>query len=189
MYNWQPEIDAAIDALESDGIILFPTDTIWGLGVDATNSSAVQKLYKFKNRDVSKKMISLIPDDRSIYRYVSDPPLEILDILQSLKTPTSIIYEDVLEIAPELQDQGRAALRVVHSPFAKTLLVQFGKPIVATSANRSLEPSPKYYSEISSELLQKVDYAVSPDLEDEGMTHTESELYRASKDGQLERLR
>ncbi len=187
--NWQPEIDRAMAALSHGGIILYPTDTIWGLGVDACDSAAVMRLYRLKSRDVSKKMISLIPTDQSIFRYVAAPPVDILDTLASFDRPTSIIYPDVLELAAELLDEHRGALRVVHSRFAKALLVQYDRPIVATSANFSGQPSPKFYEQIDPKLKQQLDYCAPPELGDASMTHTESQLFRLPENGRLEQIR
>lgn len=155
------EINHIIEILEAGGVILYPTDTIWGLGCDATNYTAVQKIFEIKQRAQNKSMIVLLPDEKSILKYVSNPHPDIIDIVKGFDEPTTVIYDNGIGFADNvLANDGSIGIRVVNEPFCKTLLKRFKKPIVSTSANISGKDSPQIFKEIDAEVLQRVDYVV-----------------------------
>jgi len=155
--NMQTEIDKALATLEQGKIILYPTDTIWGIGCDATNIDAIAKIFKLKKRIDSKALISLVASKeqlKSITKTIPD-----LDITSN---PTTIIYPNVRGLGQNiLAENGSAAIRIVKDEFCQKLILSFGKAIVSTSANISGEFSPKQFSEISEEIKKNVDYIVN----------------------------
>ena len=147
--------------LKSGGSILYPTDTIWGVGCDATNAEAIDKIYKIKERDVNKPMLVILDDDRKLMRYVKDVPEVAWDILDHNEDPLTIIYPQAMGLATNLPAaNGSIGIRIVKHPFCQALIRKYNKPLVSTSANFSGEPSPKNYDEISEELKNQVDYIV-----------------------------
>ena len=159
--NFQEDIEQCIIALRNGGIILYPTDTIWGIGCDATNPDAIQRIFALKKRSDEKSMIVLVSDERDILKYTSGPDLRIFDFLKSVQKPTTIIYEGAIGVAANLiHNDGTVALRLVKEAFCKNLIKRFRKPVVSTSANISGQPSPKFFSEISQDIKNKVDYIV-----------------------------
>jgi len=142
-------------------MILYPTDTIWGIGCDATNAEAVQKIYLLKQRSAAQSMIVLLADPRDINRYVSQPAHHIEDYLSQTIRPTTVIYEGALGLAENLiAEDGSIAIRIVKEDFCRHLIKRFRKPIVSTSANISGRASPLNFAHISSEILNGVDYIV-----------------------------
>lgn len=155
------EINKALAVLEAGGVILYPTDTIWGLGCDATNSEAVQKIFDIKQRASNKSVIILLPDAKSVLKYVATPPPDIIDIIHSFQTPTTIVYENGVGVSDKvLAEDGSIGIRVTSDPFCKTLLRRFGKPIVSTSANISGKQSPLCFKDIDPILPSLVAYTV-----------------------------
>jgi L-threonylcarbamoyladenylate synthase len=155
------EINHIIDVLEAGGVILYPTDTIWGLGCDATNEVAVQKIFDIKQRALNKSMIVLLPDEKAILKYVSNPHPDIIDIVKGFSEPTTVIYENGIGFAPNvLAIDGSIGIRIVRDPFCKALLKRYKKPIVSTSANISGKVSPQIFQDIDEAVLRKVDYVV-----------------------------
>ena len=155
------DIVAAINVLKSGGVILYPTDTIWGIGCDATNPAAVDKIYKLKQRDDSKSMIVLVDVPGRIPSYVNDVPEIAWDLIELADKPLTVIFQKAKNLAPNLVAQdGTVGVRVVKHDFCQRLIQRFGKPIVSTSANVSGHPSPKKYSEIAEEIKDGVDYIV-----------------------------
>lgn len=154
-------IREVFDVLKAGGTILYPTDTIWGIGCDATNADAVDKIYQIKERDLTKPLLVIIDDDRKLMRYVKDVPEVAWDILENTEDPLTIIYPQASGLAPNLPAQdGSIGIRVVKHPFCQTLIRKYNKPLVSTSANFSGEPSPRAFEDISEELKNKVDYIV-----------------------------
>ena len=189
MVTFQYDIDKCIEVLSDGGIILYPTDTIWGIGCDATNTNAVNKIIKLKNREAVKSMIVLINDTKTILHYVSDLPENWLQILSTITTPTTIIYEKGRNLSSLLLHKGGSiAIRIVNDTFCKSLIETFGKPIVSTSANLSGEPTPIQYEEISNAIKNGVDYIVQH-RRNEIMTSKPSNIIRIMKDGSMEILR
>ena len=156
---WRDDIREAINVMNRGGVILYPTDTIWGLGCDATNEEAVKKVYDIKRRVDSKALITLVDSDVKIEFYVRDVPEVAWDLIEYAEKPLTIIYDNARNLAPNLlADDGSAGIRVTKEPFSHTLCMRMKRAIVSTSANISGEPSPKNFGEISEEIKQAVDY-------------------------------
>jgi len=151
-----------ISCLKQEKTILYPTDTVWGLGCDATNEEAVKKIYQLKNREESKSLIILVDSIEMLKKYVGNIPKKALEILKTSKKPTTIIYNGPKGLAPNtIASDNTIAIRIPQDEFCIQLIKEFGKPIVSTSANVSGEPTPKSFSEISQAILKSVDYVVN----------------------------
>ncbi len=159
--DFEKDITAALEALRAGGLILYPTDTIWGIGCDATNTAAVEKVYALKQRAAAKSLIVLLADERDILRYTSQPDLRIFDYLRTVVKPTTVIYEGALGLAPNLVNaDGTVAIRLTDDPFCRHLIKRFRKPLVSTSANISGDPTPAYFKEVDPRVREGVDYVV-----------------------------
>ena len=155
-------LNAALKVIKSGGVILYPTDTIWGIGCDATNPEAVAKIYEIKQREDSKSMLVLIDKAGRIPSYVSEMPDLAWDLIELADKPLTIIYPKAKNLAKNLiAPDGSIGIRVVKHEFCDKLIGRFGKPIVSTSANISGKSSPKSFYEIDQEIKDKVDYIVS----------------------------
>jgi L-threonylcarbamoyladenylate synthase len=189
MVGFETDIKNCIKALEEGGTILYPTDTVWGLGCDALNETAIDKVFALKNRSSGKSLIVLLAEARDILRFVAAPPADIIEIVESFERPTTIIYEHALEF-PEnaLSEDGSVAMRVVNDPFCKALIKRFRKPIVSTSANLSGEPTPANYSLIDSVVKQRADYIVQYRQNDQTYVQP-SRLIKLNDDGSWQTLR
>lgn len=158
----QKEIEIAVSTLRNVGTIVYPTDTIWGLGCDALSLKAVEKVYKIKNRPDSKSLIILVDGMEMLKTYITDIPLELMAFLSTANKPTTVIYKNPQGLARNVvAADDSVAIRIVQNDFCKTLIREFGKPIVSTSANFSGRPSPGSFNEIDSLLLKKADYIVN----------------------------
>ncbi|NNM23255.1 MAG: threonylcarbamoyl-AMP synthase [Flavobacteriaceae bacterium] len=156
------EIEQALATLKRGGLILHPTDTVWGIGCDATNELAVEKVYALKKRSDSKALICLVSDFKMLNQFVENVPEVAYDILKFAAKPTTIIYDDPIRVAENLiAEDNSLAIRVVQDDFSKQLIRKFRRPIVSTSANLSGKPTPANFREISSEILEGVDYVVN----------------------------
>ncbi|HEY1870265.1 MAG TPA: L-threonylcarbamoyladenylate synthase [Chitinophagaceae bacterium] len=159
--EFEKDILNCLEVLKNGGTILYPTDTIWGIGCDATNTKAVEKIFAIKKRPDNKSMIALVADEREILKYVAHPDLSVFDHLKATHKPTTVIYEGAIGLADNLiAPDGSIAIRICKEEFCRNLLKRFKKPIVSTSANISGETSPKNFSEISEEIKNSVDYVV-----------------------------
>jgi L-threonylcarbamoyladenylate synthase len=157
----EEDIIKTVEVLKAGGVILYPTDTIWGIGCDATNAKAVQKLIQIKNRPKEFSFIILLENNQKITDYVKEVPEILWDLLNSFDAPTTIIYPNAKKLAKNvIADDGSIAIRVVDDEFCMKLISAFGKPIVSSSANFSGESSPVMFKDISPELKKKVDYIV-----------------------------
>ena len=166
--DFENDISAAITVLRSGGLILYPTDTIWGIGCDATVPEAVSKVYALKQRAETKSLIVLMTDPRDILKYTSQPDPRIFDFLKTMRKPTTVIYEGAIGVAPNLIGaDGTIGIRIVNDLFCRHLIKRFRRPIVSTSANMSGEPSPALYREIDPRILSGVDYIVHYRRDDE----------------------
>ena len=158
----EKELQQALKQTLKGGTILYPTDTIWGIGCDATNAKAVKKIYSIKNRVESKSMIVLLADFDQLKHYVDDIPTVTADLIQSIEKPLTIIYNGAKNLAPNLiAADGTIAIRIVKHEFCRALIQSLGKPLVSTSANISGAPSPLFYSDIQDYIKTKVDYVES----------------------------
>src|ERR1700722_69694 len=155
------DLEQALMALQAGGLIVYPTDTIWGIGCDATNEAAVARVYALKQRAAAKSLIVLMADERDILKYTSQPDLRVFDFLHTVSKPTTVIYEGAIGLAANLiPDDGTVAIRLVDDLFCRHLIKRFRKPIVSTSANLSGEATPTFYDEIDPRIVAGVDYAV-----------------------------
>jgi L-threonylcarbamoyladenylate synthase len=158
----EEEIKTALEVLRKGGTILYPTDTVWGIGCDARNKEAVVKLFKIKQRAEYKSMVVLVCDETMINRYVKDVPEVAWELLESAEEPLTIIYPEGRMLAEKLiAADGSIGIRLVKDDFCNTLIHKFGKPIVSTSANISGEPTPMKFSDIKLDILNQVDYIVN----------------------------
>ena len=151
----------SLDALRRSGVILFPSDTVLGLGCDATNQDAVNTMFLIKNRPQNKSLIALVEDMEMLITYVESIPQSVYGILKGNSSPTTIVYPKAKEIAPmAMAEDGSMAFRIPKSGFALDLVKSFGKPIIATSANLSGEPIPENESQVDRRILEQVHYVV-----------------------------
>lgn len=187
--NFTEDIDNCLPVLRSGGVILYPTDTVWGLGCDATNEAAVQKIFSIKQREESKALIVLLADERDIIKYVSQPDLRVFDYLQSAERPTTVIYKGALGLADNLiAADGSVGIRLVKDEFCRHLIRRFKKPIVSTSANISGQPAPPCFSAIDNAVLRSVDYVVKYRQNDETQRQP-SAVIIWNNDGTIQQLR
>jgi len=162
MVNFEKDIEQCLKVLHDGGLILYPTDTVWGIGCDATNEKAVERVYQLKKRSDEKAMIVLVADERDVLKYVASPDLSVFGYLEGATKPTTVIYDNAIGLAENLVGKdGSIAIRICEEPFCKHLLKRFRKPVVSTSANISGQPAARLFSEISSEIKAGVDYLVN----------------------------
>ncbi len=159
--EYSEDIEKCIEVLNRQGVILYPTDTIWGLGCDATQAKAVQRVFDVKKREGSKTLIVLLEDVSRLSYFVEEIPPVAYDLIQQVDTPLTIIYPKARNLAPHcISEDNHVAIRIVRDEFCQDLLKAFGKPIVSTSANISGEPAPMVFHDINPELIKAVDYTV-----------------------------
>jgi len=155
------EIKKAVEVLKSGGVIVYPTDTIWGIGCDATNSKAIKKIHDIKRRVEEKTMIILVSHSDEIANYVSHVPDAAYDLIDTWQKPLTIVYKGAKNLAQNLvRDNDTVAIRVSKDDFSQKLIKAFGKAIVSTSANESGNPSPIFYKDIDNYILENADYVV-----------------------------
>jgi L-threonylcarbamoyladenylate synthase len=182
------EINKALQVLKEGGLILYPTDTVWGIGCDATNEEAVKKVYALKQREDCKALICLVADDRMLKKYVNKVPDVALNILDVTDKPTTIIYDDAQNLASNLiADDGTIAIRIPDDEFCFQLCRKLNGAIVSTSANISGEATPKSYKEISPVILKGVDYVVN--LHHEKICNKPSSIIKLSNNGVIKIIR
>lgn len=168
---------------------MYPTDTIWGIGCDATNEEAVKRVFKLKGRDEAKSLIVLLDSENKLQSYVREVPEIAYDLIEYSEKPLTIIYSDAKNLAPNvINSDGSVGIRIVKHPFCEQLIQRFKKPIVSTSANISGNPSPKNFLEISNEILEGVDYTVSLE-QDEALEKTPSTIMKLESDGRFSFIR
>ncbi len=178
----------AVKALQNREIVLYPTDTVWGIGCDATNFDAVSKIYKIKQREESKSLIILIDSLEMLKKYVEEIPKKATEILKLTEIPTTIIYKNPVGLATNIVSRDNSvAIRIVKDDFCKQLIKRFGKPIVSTSANISGESTPKSFIEISNTILRAVDYVIN--LQKSKITNKSSAIIRITETGEIEVIR
>ncbi|MGB5227752.1 MAG: L-threonylcarbamoyladenylate synthase [Eudoraea sp.] len=184
----QEEIAAAVEILKRGGIILYPTDTVWGIGCDATNESAVEKIYKLKKRSDKKTMICLVSNQFMLEKYVEKVPEPAYDLMDLSERPVTIIYDNPKGVAGNLIAQDKTlAIRVASDQFCQRLIQNFKRPIVSTSANIAGEPTPGNFSEISDLILKGVDYVVN--LEQKTTIKSPSSIIKLGNDGTVKIIR
>ena len=183
------DIKNAIEVMKKGGVILYPTDTVWGIGCDATNAQAVAKVYQIKQRDDSKALICLVDSDVRMQRYVRNVPNVAWDIMELATKPITVILDDAVNLAPNLiAEDGSIAMRITKEPFSHELCYRFQKPLVSTSANISGQPAASNYCDISQNLLDVVDY-VCHSRRQEHKPHTPSSIIKLNKNGEVSIIR
>lgn len=184
----QTEINNALQTLKQGGLILYPTDTVWGIGCDANNPEAVKKIYELKQREDNKALICLVADDRMLKKYIKKIPEVAFNILDVADSPITIIYDDAQNLAENLiaKDQ-TIAIRIPNDDFCFQLLRRFNGAIVSTSANISGQPTPKSFKEITPEVLKGVDYVVN--LHREKISTKSSSIIKLSNNGVVKVIR
>lgn len=185
----EEDIRNAVKVLREGGVILYPTDTVWGIGCDATNADAVAKVYQIKRRDDSKALICLVDSDARLQRYVRNVPEVAWQLIDAAVKPTTIILDGAVNLAPNLiADDGSIALRITNEPFSHELCYRFQKALVSTSANISGQPAAQNYHDIDPELLSAVDY-VCWSRRQEHKPHTPSSIIRLRPNGEVTIIR
>lgn len=185
----EEDIKNAVEVLRKGGTILYPTDTVWGIGCDATNAEAVKKVYEIKHRDDSKALICLVDSSNRIQRYVRNVPEVAWDIFDLATKPTTIILDGANGLAKNLiAEDGSIALRVTQEEFSKQLCYRFQKAIVSTSANISGEPTAQNYRDIDPQIIEAVDY-VCWTRRQEHLPHTPSSIIKLTPSGEVTIIR
>ena len=189
MEEFQDDIIQSINVFRNDGIILYPTDTIWGIGCQATNEAAIKKIYQLKKRDEKKSMIILVSDAAEIELYASKPSAKLLDILANSKKPVTAIFASAINL-PSLiiNEDDTIAIRIVKDDFCNTLIRESGTPLVSTSANISGEIYPPNFYDISEEIKSGVDYIVQHRRNDFNI-YQPSSIIRLNSSGEIETIR
>jgi len=183
------DIKNALEILKKGGIILYPTDTIWGIGCDATNPDAVQRIYEIKKREDSKSMLVLMENPALLDRYVNDVPDVAWDLVEISTTPLTVIYPNAKNLPPNLiAKDGSIGIRFTKEEFTTKLLQRFRRPLVSTSANISGEKSPANFDEISEEIKSQVDYIVEYRQENISPS-SPSSIIKLGPGGQIDILR
>jgi len=164
----QEDIKKALEVLRNGGVILYPTDTVWGIGCDATNPEAVSRIYKIKKREDNKSMLVLCDHSGRIGQYVKEVPEIAWELIDAAVNPLTIIYPGAKNLARNLiAEDGSIGIRISEDNFCQELIKRFGRPLVSSSANISGEKTPSVFSEISSEIIDAVDYVVEWRQDDE----------------------
>ena len=190
----EDDIRQAIETMRKGGVILYPTDTVWGIGCDATNAEAVKRVYEIKQREDSKALICLVDSDARMQRYFRNVPDVAWQLIDSLKEatdakPTTLILDGAINLAPNLiAEDGSLGIRITNEPFSKELCFRFQKAIVSTSANISGEPAAQNYCDIDPRLLEAVDY-VCWSRRQEHKPHTPSSIIKLKENGEVTVIR
>lgn len=188
MNEFETEIVNCIEVLRKGGIILYPTDTIWGIGCDATNEKAVARIFELKKRAINKSMVILLDTEEKLPRYVNHVPAAATEIMHKATRPTTIIYNGGNNVTNKLLAiDGSIAIRIVKDAFCSELINRLNKPLVSTSANISNEPSPASFKEIDIQVLEGVDYVVN--LRRDEINASPSSIIRIDENGQIQVLR
>ena len=183
------DIDKCLEVLNNGGVILYPTDTIWGLGCDATNQKAVQRIYEIKQRSDQKSLLVLLDHPGKVSSFVNEVPEIAWDLIDLSEKPLTIIYSDAKNLAKNLiAEDGSIGIRISSDPFNQRLIQRFKKPLVSTSANISGEMAPGNFSEISEEILSAVDYVVEW-RQDDYQKAQASSIIKLKPNGEVEIIR
>lgn len=188
MEDYSQEIENALAVLKKGGTILYPTDTVWGIGCDATNARAIEKVFALKRRDEKKALISLVSDLKMLEQHVEEVPEAAYDILKFADKPTTIIYDKPIRVAENLvAEDDTLAIRVTSDTFCQQLIRKMRRPLVSTSANISGEETPGSFDQISPEIINGVDYVVK--LHQNKKTSKPSSIIKLSNDGKVKVIR
>ncbi len=189
MPSFESQINQLLPILQSSGIILYPTDTIWGLGCDATNAHAVQKIYALKKREEKKSMIILVSEEAMIYDYVSNPSGKLLKYLAVQSKPTTAIFMNAINLPEGLMNEdGSIAIRIVQDDFCKELIQVLKKPLVSTSANISGEKYPHNFLEITDEIKNGVEQ-IAEHRQEDFEKYAPSSIIKLNEEGTVIHLR
>lgn len=189
MVDFSADVRACVAALAAGDTILYPTDTVWGIGCDATSEAAVEKVFQLKRRPKKKSMIVLLAEPREVLQYVAAPPPDIIDIIEAFDRPTTLVFDGALGLAPNaVNEDGSIALRVPQDAFCKALLKRFGKPIISTSANLSGAAPAAFFAEIYPAIKAGAGYVVGY-RQDDTTPKKPSRILRVQEDGNLSVLR
>jgi L-threonylcarbamoyladenylate synthase len=185
----EQEIIKTIEVLRKGGVIVYPTDTIWGIGCDATNEKAVRKIYEIKRRLEKKTMIVLVWEKHCIQKFVANVPPIAFDLIDTWQKPLTIVYDGAKNIAKSLiREDKTVAIRVSKDEFSQQVIARFGRPLVSTSANISGDPSPLFFNDIEQSILDQADYVVN--LYHDSMNEIKpSTIIRIHENGNFEVLR
>ena len=187
--DFSHDIEQCIVTLREGGVILYPTDTLWGIGCDATNAKAVERILQLKRRPDEKAMIVLVADEKDVLKYVAHADLRVFDYLHQNPKPVTVVYEGAIGLADNLIGKdGTVAIRICNDIFCKHLIKRLRKPIVSTSANISGAPFPKLFAEITGEIKNAVDYIVKYRQDDKTIAEPSS-VVRWNKDASVTVLR
>ena len=187
--NMDKQIKLAVDVLKKGGTILYPTDTIWGLGCDATNAEAVAKIYEIKKRAESKSLVTLVNNMDMIGKYIREIPRVAIDLLEVNDAPMTIIYPGAIGLAKNVvAEDGTVGIRIPNNEFCKQLIFRLHRPIVSTSANISGEPAPQSFKEIPEEIKNSVDLVVDKSMEEDS-THQASQIIKVGLKGEITIIR
>lgn len=185
----EEDIRKAVEVLRKGGVILYPTDTVWGIGCDATNSEAVKRVYDIKQRDDSKALICLVDSDARLQRYIRKVPDVAWQLLDCCDKPTTVILDSAVNLAENLiAEDGSVGIRITQEPFSKELCFRFQKALVSTSANISGEPAAQNYPDIDPKIIEAVDY-VCWSRRQEHKPHKPSSIIKLTEDGQVTIIR
>ena len=185
----EDDIKKAVEVMRKGCVILYPTDTIWGIGCDATNAEAVAKVYAIKKRDDSKALICLVDSDARLQRYVLRVPNVAWDVMELATKPTTVVLDQAVNLAPNLiAEDGSIAMRITQEAFSHELCYRFQKPVVSTSANVSGEEAPQNFKDISEEIINAVDY-VCWSRRNEHKPHQASSIIKIAEDGEVKIIR
>ncbi|MDB5024587.1 MAG: threonylcarbamoyl-AMP synthase [Mucilaginibacter sp.] len=183
------EVAKALKVVQEGGIILYPTDTIWGIGCDAANSEAVKKIYQLKRRDEAKSMIILLDTDNKLESYIQEVPPIAYDLIEFAENPLTLIMPGAKNVSPALIGaDGSLGVRIVKHDFCQQLIQRLRKPLVSTSANTSGRPSPQNFGQIEPEIIEGVDYVVNLEQHDTERKKP-STIMRLQPDGRFEFIR
>jgi L-threonylcarbamoyladenylate synthase len=183
------EVAKAFKIIQDGGIILYPTDTIWGIGCDATNTEAVKKIYHLKQRSETKSMIILLDTDSKLLSYIQEVPDVAYDLIEYTENPLTLVMPGAKNISPALiAVDGSVGIRISSNPFCQQLIQRMRKPLVSTSANVSGKASPQYFSQIDQEIIDGVDYVVDLDQHSKEIKNP-STIMRLEPDGRFEFIR
>ena len=185
MFVYEEDIQVCLSSLQNGGLILYPTDTVWGIGCDATNEEAVAKIFDLKKRVDSKALIVLLGEEAQISQYVADNNVQVFDYIKGIHKPTTVIYQKAMNLATNLvAEDGSVAIRITKDAFCKDLLKAFGKPIVSTSANISGYPTPLCFADISVDIKEGVQHVVKHRQEETNL-QMPSSIVKWDEDGNL----
>ena len=183
------DIRRAVEVMNKGGIILYPTDTIWGLGCDATNANAVRRIYEIKQRTDAKALISLVDSETKVQFYVKEVPEVAWDVMELSERPMTVVFDGGRNLAPNLlAEDGSVAIRITKEAFSKELCMRMKRAVVSTSANISGQPAPRCFAEISEEIKGAVDY-ICTSRQDEPPTQTASSIIKLGAGGEVTIIR